>query len=47
VNIRRTVRHQNKGVRLSEESGVVTTSRSRADARREAVRSDFYLSRIR
>jgi hypothetical protein len=39
VNIRRTARHHNHGARLSEETGTVTTSRSRAEAHRDAVRT--------
>jgi hypothetical protein len=37
VNIRRTARHHSNGVRLNEETGTVTTSRSRAEAHRDAA----------
>jgi hypothetical protein len=39
VNIRRTARHHDLGVRLCEETGTVTTSRSRAEAHRDAART--------
>jgi hypothetical protein len=39
VNTRRTARHNNDGVRLCEETGTVTTSRSRAEAHRDAART--------
>jgi hypothetical protein len=38
VNTRRTARHTD-GVRLCEETGTVTTSRSRAEAHRDAART--------
>jgi hypothetical protein len=37
VSTRRTARLTNLGVRLDEETGTVTTSRSRAEAHREAA----------
>jgi hypothetical protein len=40
VNIRRTARHRDAGVRLCEETGSVSTSRSRAEARRDASRTN-------
>jgi len=39
VNIRRTARHHQLGVRLNEEIGIVTTSLSRAEAHRDALRT--------
>lgn len=39
MNIRRTARHHDLGVRLCEETGTVTTSRSRAEAHRDAART--------
>jgi hypothetical protein len=38
VNIRRTARHHSDGVRLNEETGSISTSRSRAEAHRDAAR---------
>ena len=39
VNIRRSARHHNVGVRLNEETGTVTTGLSRAEAHRDALRT--------
>jgi hypothetical protein len=39
VNIRRTARHHHLGVRLNEETGVMTTRDSRASAHRDAART--------
>jgi hypothetical protein len=48
VNIRRTARHRDLGVRLCEETGTVTTNRSRARARQDAVRTQaISLNRFR
>jgi hypothetical protein len=47
VSTRRTARHNDLGVRLCEETGTVTTSRSRAEAHREAALTRAMGSMIR
>jgi hypothetical protein len=47
VNTRRSARHHSIGARLSDKTGTVSTRRSRADAQRDALRSNafYYIGR--